>query len=161
MSPRSQSIFVRLFGDKSWYVDVGKRLAVLDLLLQKKSGGRVSLLRMGGFPNLMLTTTGRRTGAARPVCLMYIPYGADYVVVGSNWGQPAHPDWSANLLATPHAEVLERRRRSKVHARYVTGPDRAEIWQLVLASWPDYADYSRRSGGREFRIFVLSKTSQG
>jgi deazaflavin-dependent oxidoreductase (nitroreductase family) len=160
MDTKSQSAFVRMFGDSKWYAGAVKKLAVFDLLLHKVSRGRMGLLTMAGFPNLMLTTTGRKTGARRSVCLLYVPRGDDYVVVASNMGQSEHPAWSANLLADPHADVLERGRTVQVNAQYVTGDSRAAIWRHVVASWPDYETYAERAGNRELRIFVLSKVAE-
>jgi len=67
-------------------------------------------------PVLMLTTTGRRSGAPRTTPLLYAQDGEDLVIVGSNWGQQHHPAWSANLLAHPEAEVQVGR-----HSRQVRG----------------------------------------
>lgn len=154
---QSDSAFVRLFGERPWYAQAVKKVAKVDLALQKISGGRFGMLRIAGFPNLLLTTTGRKTGRSRAVCLMYVPYGTDYIVVGSNIGQPTHPAWSANLIANPSATVTTDGKAFSVLARLVTGRDRDAVWGHVVNSWPDFATYAERAGSRELRVFVLSK----
>ena len=37
--------------------------------------------------------------------LIYVRDGADFMVVGSNFGQHHHPGWTANLLAHPDAFI--------------------------------------------------------
>ena len=53
------------------------------------------------LPNLLLTTTGRRTGKPHTAPLIYSQDGDRYLVVGSRGGAPEHPQWYRNLLAEP------------------------------------------------------------
>src|SRR6266699_3503304 len=58
-----------------------------------KPGGRWE-----GRPLLLLTTTGARSGQPRTTPMMYIPDGDRLLVIASNAGAPAHPDWYRNLV---------------------------------------------------------------
>ncbi|MFR9731622.1 nitroreductase/quinone reductase family protein [Saccharopolyspora sp. MS10] len=144
-------------GRQRWFAAVGKRVVPVDLAVQRRTGGRISLARLAGLNSMVLTTTGRRSGLPRSVPLLYVHDGADFVVIGSNWGQAAHPGWSANLLAHPEAEADLVSRRVPVRARLVTGAERERLWRDVITPvWPAYDDYAARAGGRRLRVFVLS-----
>ena len=133
-------------------------IVAVDRVLHRISRGRLSLLRIAGMPSLRLVTTGRRTGQPRAIDLLYTPYGADYVVIGSGWGRPKHPAWSLNLMADPKATVILRGRAVPVVARRPDEREEADIWALAVRNWPGYEMELRIAGGREFRIFVLSAT---
>ncbi len=144
-------------GRHRWFSALGRRVVPLDLAIQRRTRGRLGLLRLVGQPFLLLTTTGRVRGRARSVPLLYVPDGVDFVVVGSNWGGLAHPAWSSNLLAHPRALVRERGHDVAVRARLVTGAERDRLWrELIAPSWPAYDDYDERSGDREIRVFRLT-----
>ncbi|HEV7885942.1 MAG TPA: nitroreductase/quinone reductase family protein, partial [Acidimicrobiales bacterium] len=70
----------------------------------RASGGRVGR-RIGKAPILLLTTTGRRSGQARTVPLMYWSDGDRFAIVASNAGQDHAPAWYGNLLAQPAVEI--------------------------------------------------------
>ena len=110
-------------------------------------------LRIGNAPILLLTTTGRRSGEARTVPLMYVPAG-EPVLVASNGGSPTHPAWYLNLLSEPQATIEVGEERRRVVARTVTGPERGPLWQRAVANYPAYERYQRRVQ-RELPVVVL------
>src|SRR6185436_10306842 len=67
-------------------------------------------------PMLLLTTTGRRSGQARTVPLLYMEDGGRFVVVGSNGGRPDPPACVLNLTANPRADVQLGRLHHSVQA---------------------------------------------
>ncbi len=107
-----------------------------------------------GLPSLLLTTTGRRSGLPRTVPLLYVPDGARYVVIASNWGQQHHPAWSANLLAEPDATVSIHGHDVAVRARLADPAERDRLWPSITRTWPAYDTYVERSG-RDIRVFLL------
>jgi deazaflavin-dependent oxidoreductase (nitroreductase family) len=113
-----------------------------------------------GATCLVLTTTGRRTGEPRQNALIYTASGADYVVVASKGGAPQHPAWYHNLLAHPEVEVQVRGDRFKALARTATDTERAELWRLAAAGWPNYDVYTTRTD-REIPVVVLSRLPEG
>src|SRR5260370_7844603 len=106
---------------------VGRGFAPGDRYVGRISHGRITMLGTVGLPSLMLTTTGRRTGQSRCQPLLYTADGDGYVVVGTNWGLPTHPGWSANLLADPAATIEIRGRRIPAHATLAEGPERERL----------------------------------
>jgi deazaflavin-dependent oxidoreductase (nitroreductase family) len=144
-------------GKQEWFAELGKKVVPIDLALQKRTGGRISFLRVAGLPYLVLTATGRKSGQPRSVPLLYVPHGDDYLVVASNWGQKRHPAWSANLLSNPDAVVQAGGQDVPVRARQVVGEERDRLWRDVITqTWPAYDDYAERAEGREIRVFALS-----
>lgn len=131
----------------------------LDRAVHRLSGGRISL-SAAIVPSLVITTTGRRSGLPRETPLACLPDGGDrWYVVGSNFGRDAHPAWTANLLAEPHAMVAHRGRTVPVVATFLDGAARAEVWPRLLAVWPAFDDYEAVSG-RDLRVFRLDRRSE-
>jgi deazaflavin-dependent oxidoreductase (nitroreductase family) len=128
------------------------------LALFRVSRGYLELSRPM-VPSLILTTFGAKSGLERRTPLMCVPESATtYLVGGSNFGRPAHPGWTINLLANPRATIVVRRRRITVTATLLSGAEREAAWLLFDAQWPDYRDYETTSG-REVRIFRLTEDS--
>ncbi len=151
---------LRRLGHQRWFARVFRTLVPVDRLLGRATGGRFVALGLDGLPSLLLTTTGRRSAAPRTSPLLYAPDGDGYVVIGSNWGQPQHPAWTANLLADPVATVTLHGRRIPVLATLATGADRDRLFDLALRVWPAYQTYQHRAAGREIRVFRLAPTGQ-
>src|SRR5207237_8767129 len=57
-----------------------------------------------GAPILVVTTTGRKSGAKRSTPLIFGEDRGRYVVVASLGGHAKNPQWYLNLLADPDAE---------------------------------------------------------
>jgi len=143
-------------GHQRWFAALGRRVMPIDRMLQRISRGRVNIVGPHGLPAMLLTTTGRRSGLERTQPLLYAADGDDYVVIGSNWGEPRHPAWSANLLANPEAVATVAGRRIRVVATLATGGERDRLWALLERTWPAYRAYERRAAGRHLRIFRLT-----
>lgn len=152
---------VRTIGHQRWFARMGRAVVPLDRAIQRRTGGRFTVLGTQVLPQLLLTTSGRTSGLPRTVPLLYAERprggGSDYVVVASNWGQQHHPAWSANLIANPEATVQVRGRSIAVTARLTEGAEREELWASVVRIWPAYDTYADRSG-RTLRVFLLRPT---
>jgi deazaflavin-dependent oxidoreductase (nitroreductase family) len=154
------SSLLRRVGRAEWFARLARPLVPLDRAVGRLTRGRFVAFGLPGLPSLLITTTGRRTGQPRSNPLLYAPDGEAFVVIGSNWGQNHHPAWSSNLLANPEAVVTVDGQQIKVRARRVSGAERARLRGLLLAVWPGYADYERRCGGRDLRLFRLERLVQ-
>jgi deazaflavin-dependent oxidoreductase (nitroreductase family) len=150
--------FMRRNGSRRWLKAVGLASAPMDRVLGRASHGRITSTGMFGLPSLMLTSVGRHSGLPRCQPLLYTLDGDGYVVVGTNWGLPDHPGWSANLLANPSAFVEVRGRRIPVRAELAQGQERERLWRLVTPGWPAYETYAAKSG-RTVRVFRLAPLS--
>ena len=133
-----------------------KTLYPLDKTLHRSSGGRHTVSGMiTGIPVIMLTTTGAKTGKARSIPLIGIPMEDRLVVIGSNYGTKATPDWVHNLEANPAAEVTYRDRRVAVVARRATDRKTDRAFELAAAVYAAFPSYRARAAEREIRVFAL------
>jgi deazaflavin-dependent oxidoreductase (nitroreductase family) len=146
----------RHVGRQRWVAAVGTHLAAVDRALQRATGGVISFGLATGLTPVLLTTTGRTTGRQRTTPLIAIPDDGSLLLIGSNWGKPGHPGWSANLIANPHATVEFRGRPFPVTATQLTGEERTRAWAKTVESWPGYGDYAARTT-REIRIFRITR----
>lgn len=140
-----------------WVMRMAPVILPAEQLLRRATRGRMGVLDLAGLPALELTVPGRKSGMPRTTSLLYVPLGDDYLVIGSNWGKPTHPVWSANLRAAETAVVHARGERFRVSVEEVTGPRRKELWEEAVRFWPGYEMECELSGDREFRMFVLRR----
>jgi deazaflavin-dependent oxidoreductase (nitroreductase family) len=77
---------------------------------------------------MRVTTTGRRTGQARPVILGYFEDGQNLVTMAMNgWGD-AEPAWWLNLQARPDATADTVDGPRQVTGRAAQGDERERLW---------------------------------
>lgn len=148
--------FFRHVGRQQWFAWTAARLAPLDTRVLEASRGRFGLLGDYGLPQLLLTTTGRKSGLARTVTLLYGRSEEGILLIASNFGQAHHPAWALNLEATPEAVVQIGDERTPVLARAVTDAQhREQVWAQMTDIYPGYAMYRSRAG-RDIKVFVLT-----
>jgi deazaflavin-dependent oxidoreductase (nitroreductase family) len=111
-----------------------------------------------GTTILLLTTTGRSSGAERTTPLIYRADGEHWVVVASKGGSPDHPGWYKNLQANADATIQVKQDVIAVRARTASGDERARLWELMCEVWPAYRDYQLRTE-REIPVVVLERRS--
>lgn len=145
---------IQRLGRHGWFARTARALVPVDRFVARATKGRI--VALGLAPSLIMTTTGRKSGLPRTQPLTYARDGEGFAVIGSNWGQAAHPAWSANLLANPQAVVRLKGRTIPVDAALTSGAERERLWGLLLATWPAYQVYAQRAAHRELRIFRLT-----
>ena len=106
-------------------------------------------------PSLLLTTTGRKSGEKYLFPLFYGQAGNSYFVIASKGGAPEHPGWYRNLLANPEVEIQVGTAKMNARARTAAGEERDRLWKQAVEFFPPYADYQRKSAGREIPVLVL------
>jgi deazaflavin-dependent oxidoreductase (nitroreductase family) len=123
-------------------------------LYESSDGTRGTTLRDTGLPVIIVTHTGRKTGAIRKTPLMRVKDGASYVLIGSQGGAPAHPSWVHNLRENPDVQIRDLTvvQRMRVH-EVEDEAERARLWNLAVAAYPPYADYQTRTT-RKIPVFV-------
>lgn len=108
----------------------------------------------GPVPTLLLTTTGRKSGDAITLPLIYGKTGKDFVVIASKGGAPAHPAWYLNLSTNPEVSIQVEAQRMQATARTATGAERAALWDQLVEIYPPYTEYQQRTE-REIPVVVL------
>lgn len=111
--------------------------------LYKTLGGRFVGSVGLGRKVLLLSTTGRRSGAERTTPLVYMPYGKDLIVYPSNGGKESQPAWWLNLQSDPLARVQLGKEQSQVRARQATETEYNAIWPAAEQYNPHWRDYAR------------------
>ncbi len=144
---RAFAAFYRRYGPKA------------DPWLLRTTQGRAAI-RLG-FPVLLLTTTGARSGLPRVMPLVYVRDGDDFIVVGTNFGQRHHPGWTANLMAHADASIEVGPERLPVTGELVGQATWEHLWPRFVALYPGYADYLTRCAPRRPRMFRLHPRSSG
>lgn len=142
----------------AWFFS--QTLATLDRLVHKVAKGRTSLPKiLAGLPVLMVTTTGRKSRAARTTPLIAVPIGDDLALLGTNFGRPSTPAWVFNLEADDLATVAYGNASVDVRARRATDEERQRVWERSRGIYGGYDKYQERITGREIRVFVLEARS--
>lgn len=100
----------------------------------------------GKMQQILLTTTGRKTGEPHTVALGAVPEGDGWVVIASYYGLDVHPHWWLNLLERPEATIQVNDSVLKVRMQEVTDPaDRERLWNTAVANMPRYASYPKKT----------------
>ena len=143
---------LKLLGESSFWRVTGK----IHAWIYRRTNGRIGH-SAGSLRNLLLTTTGRKSGELRTVPLTYMADGDRYVLVASNGGADRHPAWWLNLEKTPRATIQVGPRTLAVVARRAEGADRARLWPALKKMNPFYAQYERITD-REIPVVILEPT---
>jgi deazaflavin-dependent oxidoreductase (nitroreductase family) len=114
---------------------------VNDHIRQYVASGGAEGHEWNGTTILLLTVTGRKSGAKHRTALIYREVDGDYVIVASKGGAPEHPAWFKNLQADPNVTVQVRDEVFAGRARVAEGDERARLWSLMTEVWPDYDKY--------------------
>ncbi|ONM48120.1 nitroreductase family deazaflavin-dependent oxidoreductase [Nocardia donostiensis] len=112
----------------------------------KVSGGRLGK-RFFGMPSLELTTTGRKSGRPHAVMLTApIVEGDSYIIVASRGGDPMHPAWFWNIQDNPEVMVsFQSGPQRPMTAQVLSEEERARLWPRIVADYPTYGDYQKRT----------------
>jgi len=132
-------------------------------LFMKVAGGthtalyRVTRGKVGGtmlkVPILLLITRGRKSGKKRTTPLMFSRDGDNLVLIASVGGAPRNPAWYWNLQGG-EAEVQVGSERRRVRARDAEGEERERLWAQMVALYPNYAEYQKKTS-RQIPVVVL------
>lgn len=109
---------------------------------------------MNGFPCLVLTTTGAKSGEQRQAAVIYGVEGNNHIIVASKGGSDTPPAWFVNLQANPRARIQVKEKKLDVTMRVAVGEERGSLWEKMAAIFPAYEDY-RQKTAREIPVVVL------
>jgi deazaflavin-dependent oxidoreductase (nitroreductase family) len=116
------------------------------------TGGR-ALNWVNGLPVMLLTTTGRKTGNAHTVPLVYLRDGSNYVIAP---GVLENPAWFLNLKANSQARVQIGRLSAQVEAAVADRNERHRLWVKVPPYWESY----RKNAREELPLVILKVIEQ-
>lgn len=121
---------------------------------EASNGASGTTLRDSGLPVVIMTMTGRHTGAVRKVPVMRVFYDDIYAAVASRGGTPTHPEWYYNLVANSAVELRDGTEVSQRFAREIHGEEYDLWWERSVAAYPPYAEYQTRTS-RKIPVFLL------
>ncbi len=112
-----------------------------------------------GRPLLLLTTIGAKSGQRRTTPMMYVPDGDRLLVIASNAGALAHPDWYRNLLAHPEVTVEVGADTFDASAVVLEGTERQQLWDRIVASYPFFTEHQAKIT-RQIPVIALERKSE-
>ena len=130
----------------------------MHILLYRATGGVVGGL-ISGMPNLLLTTTGRKSGMRRTTPLFFLLDRGKFVVVASYAGNPKAPLWWKNLQTDPTGWVEVGNRTFEVKASEASEDLKEILWPIFARHYPAYDAYQARTD-RVIPLVVLEPVSQ-
>ncbi len=126
----------------------------IDPYLFKMTGGRFTSIGPPVIPQLLLTTTGRKSGKKREAQLVYTDIDGVVHIVASNFGDKSHPAWSHNLDAEPSATMQIKRHPVPVHAELLNDDEKEGVWDRLVDNIPNYKVYRKRTD-RNIKVYRL------
>ena len=123
-------------------------------LYESSGGTKGTTLRDTGYPVVVLTLRGAKSGKVRKTPLMRVEHDGVYAAVASQGGAPKHPVWYHNMVAHPRIELQDGSVKKTYVAREVTGEEKEIWWERAVAAFPPYADYQRRTD-RQIPLLLL------
>jgi deazaflavin-dependent oxidoreductase (nitroreductase family) len=120
----------------------------------RRNGGKVGG-QFEGFPLLLLTSSGAKSGAERVNLVGYFDIDGKIYIVGSAAGRDESPAWVFNLRAHSHVQVeIGSDAKRPVVARELTREDRDRIYKIIVERAPGFGEYEKRTD-RVIPVFEL------
>jgi deazaflavin-dependent oxidoreductase (nitroreductase family) len=116
-----------------------------NLIADIRANGRPTSGYFEGRRVMVLTTTGAKSGEPRTTIVTYTRDGDDYIVVGSNSGEPDDPAWFTNLVMNPVVTVETEHQTFQARATIAEGADRDTLWDQHVAEHQQFADYPSKT----------------
>ena len=127
----------------------------VDPFVFRLTRGRFTSLGPVLIPQLLLTTTGRKSGRPREAQLVYTDIEGAVYVVASNFGGDHHPAWSYNLDAQPKAIMQIKGETTPVVAEHLDDKEKDAVWPGLVDNLPNYGKY-REQTDRDIKVYRLS-----
>lgn len=118
--------------------------------------GAITVGRLAGSNLLLMTSTGAKTGRPNVAPLGYTRDGDRHVVVGSNMGRPANPQWLRNIQADPAVTLEVGDETFEATATVTVGAERRRLLDAHIAAIPMFGKYEAMTE-RELPVVTLSR----
>lgn len=109
---------------------------------------------MNGFPCLVLTTVGKKSGEQRQAAVIYGKQGASHVIIASKGGSDTPPAWFVNLAASGTGHIQVKAEKIAVKMRVAEGAEREHLWKMMASIFPAYLEYQQKTA-RQIPVVVL------
>ena len=118
-------------------------------------GQEASTLRDSGYPIVVITSVGAKSGALRKNPVMRVERDGEYVAIASKGGADDQPEWYYNFVTHPEVDLQDGAVKKTYRVELVEGEERADLWELSVSTWPTYAEYQKKTD-REIPVFKLT-----
>ena len=122
---------------------------------QFRAGGPIEGMQRDRL--VLLTTTGRRSGEPRTTPMMFHRDGDRVLVIASNVGAAAHPDWYLNLAADPHVTVEIGDETYPALATTTEGADRERVWTELKEPTRSSPTTRQKAAPRTIPVVALTR----
>lgn len=140
----------------SMQTQIFKAITRFHIFLYRSSGGKI-WKTMLGFPILILTTTGRKSGKERSTPVVYIKDGDAYAIAASANGSLSHPAWYYNITANTAVTIEVDGKPHQATAEILEGEERTRLYEEMKAKGDNFAKYEKATQGiREIPVIRLS-----
>jgi deazaflavin-dependent oxidoreductase (nitroreductase family) len=135
-------------------------MAKRGIAAYRRTGGKNRMSQMMGFPVVLLTTKGAKSGQERTVSIAGFPDGDDaWLVIASAGGSHRHPAWFNNMVKHPEDLWLEvGSRKMKVTGESLHGREREDAFARVVVQSPRFGGYQKKTD-REIPVVRLTRIS--
>jgi deazaflavin-dependent oxidoreductase (nitroreductase family) len=131
----------------------------IDAPLMRATRGHFSLARyVVGFPMILITMKGAKSGQLRTLPLMGAPDQNGFGLIGTNFGREHHPAWYYNLTKYPECKVLYKGKTQTYIARELRGEEYDRMWELARSIYIGYDLYKANAGRPIHILFLEPKT---
>lgn len=120
----------------------------------RSNGGKVGG-QFEGFPLLLLTSTGARSGVQRVNPVAYFDVDGKIYIVGSAAGRDKNPAWVHNVRANPRVNVeIGSQGPRPATVRELPRDERDSIYRVIVQRAPGFGEYQQRTD-RVIPVFEL------
>src|SRR3954447_26754957 len=103
---------------------------------EASDGQEANTLRDTGYPIVVITSVGAKSGRLRKNPVMKVERDGTYVAIASKGGSDDHPEWFHNFVAHPEVELQDGAEKHTYSVRLLSGDERREWWDYSVATWP-------------------------
>jgi deazaflavin-dependent oxidoreductase (nitroreductase family) len=120
----------------------------------RRNGGKVGG-QFEGFPLLLMTSTGAKSGAERLNLIGYFDIDGKIYIIGSAAGRDNNPAWVHNIRANPQVSIeIGSDAPKSATVRELPRDERDSIYRTVVEQAPGFGEYQERTD-RVIPVFEL------
>ena len=123
---------------------------------EASDGARANTLRDTGYPIVVITSVGSKSGNLRKNPVMRVERDGAYLAVASQGGAPVDPAWADNFRQHPEVELQDKAEKHTYRVRELEGEEREDWWRYAVDTWPTYASYAEKTD-RLIPLFLLER----
>ena len=123
---------------------------------EASNGEKAGTLRDTGYPIVVITSVGSKSGNLRKNPVMRVERDGAYLAVASQGGAPVDPAWADNFRQHPEVELQDKAEKHTYRVRELEGEEREDWWRHAVDTWPTYASYAEKTD-RLIPLFLLER----